>query len=426
VLLRDARVALDRYFGGFVETSGAPASQAWLRCVPALPRLLRRTAKPLAWPPPRIPTPHALRTYPGIRRDPVAQDRAFADQPLHDYFKVHHENMPLATRHAWHFVLPTAPAMSRALHRSSQLHGARPRTDAAARKRVRELDDPAAFTQAIRAEAAALGIGAIGFTAYDARYTYAEFAGTHDEGTVIVCLVEQDWQATDTAPSARAERAAFVAYADLMQRVSRLGEFVERQGVRAHVHTFVGESLTIPYAVEAGLGQLGMNGQLLSPAVGSRARLSIITTDSLLVHDRPVDYGVNAICDACQACVRRCPVGAIPNRRTEHRGVTKVKIKTERCFPVVIQADGCAVCMKVCPVARYGLAAVHEHYVKTGGEILGRDSDELEGYVWPVDGRYYGPGEKPGVQARRRLLENPHLFPVDPDRPAPLAGRAVG
>jgi epoxyqueuosine reductase len=87
---------------------------------------------------------------------------------------------------------------------------------------------------------------------------------------------------------------------------------------------------------------------------------------------------------------------------------------------VVIQADGCAVCMKVCPVARYGLGAVHEHFASTG-EILGRGSEELEGYVWPLDGRSYGPGEKPGTEARRTLLENPRMFPVDPERLTPLA-----
>jgi epoxyqueuosine reductase QueG len=204
-----------------------------------------------------------------------------------------------------------------------------------------------------------------------------------------------------------------------MERVVALGRFLEDHGIRARVHTFVGETLTIPYAVEAGLGQLGMNGQLLSPAAGSRARLSIITTDADLDHDHPVDYGINAICDACQACVRRCPVGAIPNKRTEYRGVTKVKIKTERCFPVVIQADGCAVCMKVCPVARYGLDAVQQHFTRTGGEILGRGSDELEGFVWPFDGAYYGPGDKPGADARRALLDNPHMVPIDPERLVP-------
>jgi hypothetical protein len=50
--------------------------------------------------------------------------------------------------------------------------------------------------------------------------------------------------------------------------------------------------------------------------------------------------------------------------------------------------------MKVCPVQRYGLEAVYEHFSRTG-EVLGTGSDELEGYDWPLDGRHYGPGERP-------------------------------
>jgi epoxyqueuosine reductase len=170
----------------------------------------------------------------------------------------------------------------------------------------------------------------------------------------------------------------------------------------------------IQYGVQAGLGQLGLNGQLLTPQAGSRARLSIITTDAEFEHDQPVDFGIHRICDECQACVRRCPVGAIPRLRREYRGVRKAKIKTERCFPVAANAEGCAICMKVCPIQRYGLDAVKRHYVDTG-EILGRGSDELEGYTWPVDGRHYPPGEKPDADAIRRVLNPPHWHPVDPE-----------
>ena len=44
----------------------------------------------------------------------------------------------------------------------------------------------------------------------------------------------------------------------------------------------------------------------------------------------------------------------------------KAKINTSRCLPLVAQADGCAICMKVCPVQRYGLDAVWEHWAATG------------------------------------------------------------
>jgi ferredoxin len=173
----------------------------------------------------------------------------------------------------------------------------------------------------------------------------------------------------------------------------------------------------IAYGVSAGLGQLGLNGQLLTPEAGSRCRLAAITTGAPVVHGHPVDYGIELICDTCQLCVRRCPVGAIPMLRREHRGVVKAKIKTERCFPTVAQAHGCAVCMKVCPVQRYGLPAVDRHFAQTG-EILGKGTDELEGFAWPLDGRFYGAGRKPRIQPG---FVNPPGWHFDKDRTVPPA-----
>jgi hypothetical protein len=63
----------------------------------------------------------------------------------------------------------------------------------------------------------------------------------------------------------------------------------------------------------------------------------------------------------------------------------------------VAQVNGCSICMKVCPVQRYGLDAVLSHYEKTGA-ILGAKTDELEGYDWPLDGRHYGPAERPFLE----------------------------
>ena len=51
---------------------------------------------------------------------------------------------------------------------------------------------------------------------------------------------------------------------------------------------------------------------------------------------------------------------------------------------------GCGICMKVCPIQKYGMRPVMEHYVETG-EILGKGTDNLEGYTLPDKG-YLGPG----------------------------------
>jgi hypothetical protein len=48
---------------------------------------------------------------------------------------------------------------------------------------------------------------------------------------------------------------------------------------------------------------------------------------------------------------RNCPVGAIPNHRSEHRGIVKAKLNTKRCLPLMMQTSGCSICMKSLPGA---------------------------------------------------------------------------
>jgi len=119
----------------------------------------------------------------------------------------------------------------------------------------------------------------------------------------------------------------------------------------------------------------------------------MIQTNAPLDFDKPADYGIPKICDACKICVRRCPPGAISSRRQMYRGVEKAKIKLTRCWPTTVQAHGCAICTKVCPVQKYGLTPVIDEYKKSG-RILGKDTDHLEGYDW-IDGRRYSVGQRP-------------------------------
>ena len=49
--------------------------------------------------------------------------------------------------------------------------------------------------------------------------------------------------------------------------------------------------------------------------------------------------------------------------------------------------------MKVCPVQKFGMQPVMEHYVETG-EVLGKGTDSLEGYTLHDKG-YFGSGQLP-------------------------------
>ena len=134
-------------------------------------------------------------------------------------------------------------------------------------------------------------------------------------------------------------------------------------------------------------------GQLLSPHFGSRARLMVITTDADVTNDEPIDYGINAFCAVCQVCVNRCPGRALLRERIWWRGTEKYKVMFRRCHPVMARYDSCGVCMKTCPVQRYGMKNVMEHYATTG-QVLGKGTHLLEGYNLRELG-YFGPGELP-------------------------------
>ena len=54
---------------------------------------------------------------------------------------------------------------------------------------------------------------------------------------------------------------------------------------------------------------------------------------------------------------------------------------------------GCGICMKVCPIQKYGLKATMDHYAATG-QVLGKGTHDLEGYELEGKG-YFGPGELP-------------------------------
>lgn len=395
--------------GGIV--SSAPALNRLSR-VPVIPTRfiprLRSPARP--WSGPKVAPPSELTSVPGIRRDEAAEADAHARHPLHFFFALHRDIRPVLLEHLSPTLLSVAPRLFAATRRLRSVQDnqptAQPRDDA----------DPARLTAELKAEARRLGISATGVAPFDPKYTFAEYSGLAVGDRVVVCALEQNYHATQRIPSLRAEQAALSAYGQLEDRLVALAEWLRARGYRARPETFDGESLVIHYGVAAGLGQLGINGQLLTPQAGSRCRLNVLTTNAPLEFDEPVDYGLEGVCDQCQICVRRCPVGAIPGQRKDFRGITKAKLNTKRCLPILIQTEGCSICMKVCPVQRYGLDAVLREYNSTG-QILGKDTDDLEGYDWPLDGAHYGPREKPHVPAHVISVEG---LRFDPDRREPL------
>jgi len=259
--------------------------------------------------------------------------------------------------------------------------------------------------QEIKIKARELGFGEVGITRYDRRYTF-QYKKKWVKYEHAICIAfEQDYLRTQAIPGGFAEVTHYSTYRTMGQAALVLADYIRSLGYHAQVHSPNDNTAPyIPMFVAAGLGQLGANGQLLSPHFGSRARLMIVTTDAVVTYDEPVDYGVHRFCQVCQVCVNRCPARALTRDKVWWRGVEKNKLVYERCRPVMMRYWGCGICMKVCPIQKYGMKPVMEHYVETG-QVLGKGTHELEGYTIDDKG-YFGPGELPSFDAE--IFRIPH------------------
>ena len=250
-------------------------------------------------------------------------------------------------------------------------------------------------TEVIKAKARELGFVEVGITAFDPRYSYSSKKNQSIFYQHFIALAyEQDFEPTQTIPSVDAEIVHSSTYRTEGAAALELGNFIRGLGYHAQV-SGSGDAVGpyIPLHVAAGVGQQGACGYLLTPHVGSRCRLVSITTDANVSYDKPVDYGIHAYCQVCQVCVNRCPGRALMRDKIWWRGVEKNKLYFKRCRPVMARYLGCGICMKVCPIQKYGLKNVMDHYAATG-QVLGKGTHDLEGYTLEGKG-YFGPGELP-------------------------------
>ena len=260
-------------------------------------------------------------------------------------------------------------------------------------------------TDLLKTKARELGFCEVGITAYDHRYTY-QCKKDWVKYEHAVCLAyEQEYVTTQSIPSVSSEVCHAACYRLAQDAGLKVIEYIRSLGYHGQLHSPVENTGPyIPMFVAAGLGQLGACGYLLSPHTGNRMRLVIVTTDAKITYDQPVDFGIHAFCQVCQVCVNRCPGRALMRDKVWWRGIEKNKVYFKRCRPVMARYEGCAVCMKVCPIQKYGMAVVMQHYAETG-QVLGKGTHDLEGYTL-ADKGYFGPGEMPVFDAN--FFDMPH------------------
>ena len=147
-----------------------------------------------------------------------------------------------------------------------------------------------------------------------------------------------------------------------------------------------------PLAVDAGLGEIGRNGFLITPGEGTRTRAFAILTDMPLLTDKPISLGVEEYCKVCEKCATTCPSKSIPlGDMTVHNGVEKWKTDSSTCYEYWhAVGTGCAVCMAVCSFGRPNtpLHAIVKWFIKRRNPLALR--------IFPhIDDLFYGKDWKP-------------------------------
>ncbi|HEC62431.1 MAG TPA: reductive dehalogenase [bacterium] len=132
----------------------------------------------------------------------------------------------------------------------------------------------------------------------------------------------------------------------------QLAKYIRMMGYSARAHHFHNyRVMVVPVAVDCGLGELSRVGYLLTKKFGLALRLAAVTTNMPLVHDKPIDIGVQSFCAACIICAEECPIGAITSGdKVDSNGVMKWKLNEQKCYRYwrAVGTD-CGICMTVCP-----------------------------------------------------------------------------
>lgn len=171
----------------------------------------------------------------------------------------------------------------------------------------------------------------------------------------VVIGTEMDHACVGTGPHTPGVMESANNYAKGAFITTNLARWFAQMGFKAVAqHSRHYDLNMVPLAIDAGLGELGRFGYLISDKLGPRVRLFAVTCDMPLVPDKPVDLGVEKFCERCLKCADSCPSKSIPHGDKEVvNGVEKWKLNEESCFDYWAKAGtDCSICMGVCPYSR--------------------------------------------------------------------------
>jgi len=196
-------------------------------------------------------------------------------------------------------------------------------------------------------------------------YHYYSHRGRHDEvygqeieinhPYGIVFAVEMDKDMINRSPQVSEIIETSKAYVDAAIIGMLISYYIRELGYDARNNMDANYLVVAPLvAKDAGIGDIGRNGILITKEYGSRVRLGVVTTDMPVIPDEPVNFGLRDFCSNCNRCVKTCPGKAIPiGEPKEIDGVKRWQIKQEDCYKMWRSlGTDCGICISSCPFSQ--------------------------------------------------------------------------
>lgn len=221
--------------------------------------------------------------------------------------------------------------------------------------------DPKEITEYIKNWCKKLGALNVGVTEMKDYHYYSHVGRGDDYGKEvtqqhkygIAITVEMDKAMMSYAPAGPTVMESAQQYMNAGVVAIQLTEFIRLIGHEARAHVDGNYRVVCPLvARDAGMGEIGRMGLLMTPELGPRIRLAIVTTDLPLVTDeRLYDNTMIDFCKKCKKCADVCPSESISFDDPEMiGGIKRWQINQESCFDFWCQVGtDCGRCVSTCP-----------------------------------------------------------------------------
>jgi epoxyqueuosine reductase len=226
---------------------------------------------------------------------------------------------------------------------------------------------PEEYTRMIKAATRFFGASLTGIAEIDRKWLYTNNRSGEPYNIpttinrVIVMGIAMNYDAIATSPTFTSSAETGLGYSLMAFVEAELVSFIQRFGYSA-IACGNDVGLSVPMAIDAGLGQYGRHGLLITKAFGPRIRIAKVLTDMPLLVDSPDQDFCSAVvkfCGTCEKCAHNCPSQSIPlgkkqtwrgTTRSNNPGVNKWYVNVETCYGFWIENGAeCSNCIRSCP-----------------------------------------------------------------------------